>query len=113
MTGPLGNYARRVMRAWHTVRHVPPRQLLRRAELTARFRLGGLIGPAVSGPTPPFAPVLPRPILPARQGLMHRQAEGLVLRLPWAEQVLQRPLPWRPTAAVTDGSTRADGNNLH
>ena len=113
MTGPLGNYARRVLRAWHTVRHVPPWQLLRRAELTARFRLGGLIGPAVSGPTPPFAPVLPRPILPARQGLMHRQAEGLVLRLPWAEQVLQRPLPWRPTAAVTDGSTRADGNNLH
>ena len=105
--------SQRARRAWYTFREVPPRQLVRRVELTARFRLGPLLASALGGPPPPFAPALPQPILPARSGLMERRGDGLVLRLPWAEPVLQLPLPWRPTAAVTDGSTRADGNNLH
>ena len=113
MTDALVRYARRARRVWQTVRHVPPRQLLRRAELTARFRLGRLVRPAIDGPAPPFAPTMPQPTLRARPGLMYRRADGILLRLPWAEQVLRRPVEWRPKAAPADGSTRADANNLH
>ncbi len=112
MIGPLARYVRRAERAWHTLRHVPPRQLLRRIELTARFRFGRLAGTAAA-PPPALAPRLPQPTLPARSGLMERSADRLVLRLPWAERELSLPLPWRPQAAVAEGSTRADGNNLH
>ena len=42
----------------------------------------------------------------------HR-GRGLVLHLPWVDRRLGRPLPWRPTAASGEGSTRADTHNLH
>jgi uncharacterized heparinase superfamily protein len=113
MVGFLHGLAPRAERAWHTFRHVPADQLLRRVELTARYHLGSLIGRGIVGPAPPLAPAMPKPPFPARDGLMSREAQSLILRLPWAERSLPRPLPWRHAAAASEGSTRADTNNLH
>ena len=113
MSGALGRHVRRLRRAWHTVRHVPPAQLLRRVELTTRYRLGPVLAAGLRGPPPAFARFLPQPILPPRPGMMECRGDGVVLHLPWAQRILPRAIPWRPQAALTEGSTRAEGNNLH
>ena len=61
MTGPLGNYARRVLRAWHTVRHVPPRLLAWLAGLdegAAVAEAGGRVQPLLARYEPADAPTL-------------------------------------------------------
>ena len=112
MTGPLARYARRVGRAWHTLRHVPPRQLLRRAELTARFRFGRLVGPAAS----PAAGLGAHPA--ATDPASASGPDAAAGRKPGPAPALGRAgaAPAAAVAAdggVADGSTRADGNNLH
>lgn len=109
----MSGLARRAARAWQTIRHVPPGQLLRRAELVARFRAGDVLGRQVDGPAPALADRLPAPLFPPRPDLMRVEGERLVLCLPWGERAFARPLPWRPTAAAGEGSVKADLNNLH
>ena len=117
MTAPLSaTTPAGLPRAWHTVRHVPPRQLLRRAELTRPLssRLD-LVGSAASGRRRrPSAPVLPQPILPATGPTCcgSAGAAGPPPALGRAGACVARRLA-DPAAAETDGSTRADGNNLH
>ena len=45
----------RADRTWQTLRHVPPRQLFRRAELMARFRLGRFLPAGGGGAMPRLA----------------------------------------------------------
>lgn len=109
----VGRLVRRAERTWQTLRHVPPSQLLRRAELTARFRLGRFFPAAGEGSPPRLAQALPTPPFPERAGLMWVEGKAIVLCLPWGERRLKRPFPWGSRSAAADSSERADINNLH
>jgi hypothetical protein len=103
---------RRGERLWQTVRHVPPGQLLRRAELLARYRLMDLV-PSRAAPAPPpaLAPVLPPPLFPPRADRLRVVPGGFRLRLPWGERTFVLPVAWTPAAG--GATSRADTNNLH
>ncbi|MFO1048576.1 MAG: alginate lyase family protein [Geminicoccaceae bacterium] len=113
MSRGVGRLLSRAERTWQTLSHVPPRQLLRRVELTARFRLSRFFPAAGEGVLPRLAELLPTPPFPERSALMRKEGAGLVLCLPWGERQLQRPLPWGSRSAAADSSARADINNLH
>jgi uncharacterized heparinase superfamily protein len=100
----------RAERLWHTLRHTPPRQLLRRAELTARLRLAPRLW-AVGGPVPPLASRPPSPPFPPRADRIARGPDGAWrLALPWGEATLTEPFPWRP--ATSGPEAAAVANNL-
>ena len=113
MTSAVMRLVQRADRTWQTLRHVPPRQLFRRAELMARFRLGRFLPAGGGGAMPRLADELPTPPFQPRSDLMHVAGTDLVLRLPWGERPLRRPLPWGSRSAAADSSARADLNNLH
>jgi uncharacterized heparinase superfamily protein len=116
MNGSLAALGRWASRAWHTARRVPAGQLLRRAELLARYRLMDLMPRAArvpSRPPPGRAPRLPSPPFAARSGLLRAAPDGSVLRLPWGERALPWPVAWGPHGAGGDGTLRADLNNVH
>jgi uncharacterized heparinase superfamily protein len=112
----LTGWRDRADRTWQTLRRVPPRQLLRRVELLARYRLMDLVpagdgeaSPPMPAPMPPLPPFAPRP------DLVRPVVGGLRLRLPWGERTVPLPIAWTPDAASeapADTSARADLNNL-
>jgi uncharacterized heparinase superfamily protein len=113
MTVSVPTLLRRAARIWHTARHVPARQLARRVELEARYRLMDLLADGRMAAAPPVpAGRTPQPPLPPRPGLMREVPDGLVLCLPWGERTLTRPIPWYPAAGGGDTSQRADFNNI-
>lgn len=107
----------RAERTWQTLRRVPPRQLLRRVELLARYRLMDLV-PGGHGEAPPPLPAAapPLPPFPPRPDLARPAAGSLRLRLPWGERAVPLPIAWTPGAGVPEGSAlasaQADLNNL-
>jgi len=102
---------RRGERLWQTIRHVPPGQLLRRAELLARYRLMDLLPSQAAAAPPALAPVLPQPLFPPRSDRLRAVPGGFRLLLPWGERAFSLPVAWTP---ATDAATaRADANNLH
>jgi Heparinase II/III-like protein/Heparinase II/III N-terminus len=115
MSAGWAMFGRRASRAWHTARHVPPGQLLRRAELLARYRLMDLVPRRSRAPLPPPAGAerLPSPPFDARSDLLRTAPDGLVLRLPWGERALTWPVAWGPGGTGGDGTARADVNNAH
>jgi uncharacterized heparinase superfamily protein len=115
MSANLAALGRRAARAWHTARHVPPSQLLRRAELLARYRLMDLVPQRSRAPLPPPAGAaqLPWPPFAARSGLLRSTPGGPALRLPWGERALTWPVAWRPDGVGGDETLRADLNNIH
>jgi uncharacterized heparinase superfamily protein len=111
--GGVARLARRAQRAWHTFRHVPPAQLVRRAELTARFRLGRYLPAGTDGPVPDLVDALPVPPFPPRPNLMRLDGDALVLQLPWGDRRLGTPPAWSSRGTPGTISARADLNNLH
>jgi uncharacterized heparinase superfamily protein len=105
---PLLLRAERLLRA---LAATPPRQLLRRAELTARLRLAPRLGGYDALPAPPLAAAMPAPPLPSRPDRIARGPDGAWrLRLPWGEAALPEPLPWRPAGPGPEAAAVA--NNL-
>jgi hypothetical protein len=84
---------RRAERALHMLRHVPPRQILRRLELMARRRLAL---PPDRRPPPPLAAEPPLAPLPPPAARLRPRPGGFRLALPWGERDLALPLDWRP-----------------
>lgn len=100
-----------LVRYWHMLRNVPPRQLLRRAELLCRYRLAPLL-PDSPRPPPPLRDDVPPPVLP-RHPERGAFAEGrLKLRLPWGERVFPEPIAWDP-GTRDEETVEADWANLH
>lgn len=102
---------RRAVRLWHMVRHVPARQMLRRLELTARFRLHAhLPDTALLAPPPAAAAAPPAPLFTPRH-LLAPEGHGFTFRQPWGTRPLPRPVDWSlPGRDPLTASWRA---NLH
>src|SRR3954467_586558 len=121
--GPCGEDPRPLMRAlapaapallraerlWHTLRHTPPAQLLRRAELRVRPRLAPRLA-AQADPAPTLAAAPPLSPFPPRSDRIARRGGGWRLALPWGAVELPDPLPWRPVAGTPEAAAVA--NNL-
>ena len=81
-------------RAFETLRHVPPRQLLRRLELIGRRRLAARLpkgaGTVATGPVSDRAPL---PLFPPRR-MLRTGANGWCFEQPWGRVDLALPIDW-------------------
>jgi len=103
--------ARRLLRHWHMLRHVPLRQLWRRAELMASYRLAPWL-PDSRAPAPPLRPRFASSPLPLHADRARFEDGTLTLRLPWGERRFADPIAWSPPPAA--GATAAsDWARLH
>ena len=104
--------ARRAARLWHMANNVPPRQLLRRAELRLRGRFAEqLYAAPLRRPMPVLATQLPQPLFPPRTEQAGTLADGFQLNLPWGQRIFALPVNWRP--AVPDRREGSWRNRLH
>lgn len=86
---------RRLERQLTMLRHIPPRQIARRLELTVRRRLAPrLAGRLALEPTPALAPQLPRPIFAPRM-LLEREGGGWRFWQPWGSMELPLQIDWQ------------------
>lgn len=84
----------RLERAFETFRHVPPRQLLRRLELTGRRRLATWLPDHIDRTPPdPINDQPPLPIFPARR-LLEQEDDHWHFKQPWGSLELTSPVDW-------------------
>ncbi len=93
------------------LRHLPPRQVLRRVELDLRRRLGPYLSErAGHGAVAELAVQPPLPLFPPRR-LIERHGEGWLFHQPWGSLPLPARVPWAlPGADPLTGIWRT---NLH
>lgn len=89
-------------------RNVPPRQILRRAELRLRERLAAqLYATPARQATPALATPLPPPLFPPRLEQADSLADGFRLNLPWGGRSFTLPVDWHlPAGEPLEGSWR-------
>jgi uncharacterized heparinase superfamily protein len=90
----MPNSLRELERTFESLRHVPPRQLLRRLELIGRRRLGSWLPDG--GDTAPPGPIgerPPLPIFPPRR-MFEARNDGWRFQQPWGSLDLALPIDW-------------------
>jgi uncharacterized heparinase superfamily protein len=101
----MPNPLRTLERTFETLRHVPPRQLLRRLELIGRSRLAAWLpnGPGTMVASP-ISDRPPPPLFPPRR-MLEMVADGWRFEQPWGGLDLILPIDWEP--AASDPKTRS------
>ena len=108
MSGGALGLGQRVARLWHMASNVPPRQLLRRAELQLRERFAAQLYAVPTGqPIPALATQMPQPLFPSRVEQASALADGFAFNLPWGSRNFALPVSWHlPASDPLQGSWR-------
>lgn len=90
---------RTLVRNWHTLRHVPARQLARRAALIFHRHVDRFFPPCLdTRPWPTAAPRPPRSLLPPRHEQVRHGSAGIELTMPWGRCRLWPEPDWHMRA---------------